>query len=408
MWGINHSFPGRCPRPSKMPLTDLSARSAKPKDKSYRLADGMGMYLEVMPNGSKYWRLKYRHAGKEKRLALGVYPGVSLAQARAARDDARRQLAAGIDPSNARQQAKLVATTARGNTFEILAREWHEKECAAWTTHYAANVLNSLEIDIFPAIGSCSITEITPPQILAVFRKVESRGVVETVSRLHQRCSSVFRYAIITGRATYNPCADLKGAFKTAKTKNMARVKSNDVPTLVKDINGYDGDLITRIALQFMALTFVRTKELIGAQWSEIDFEAAEWRIPAERMKMQDPHIVPLSRQAIGLLREAEKMNAGRTYVFRGPRSKMHMSRSTILCALYRLGYHSRMTGHGFRGLASTMLHEQGFNPDVIERQLAHAERNKVRAAYNHAQYLPERRRMMQHWADHLDQLAQG
>ncbi len=390
-----------------MPLTDLSARNAKPQDKSYRLADGLGMYLEIMPNGSKYWRLKYRFAGKEKRLALGVYPTISLAQARAARDDARRQLAAGTDPSQARQQAKLVATTARGNTFEILAREWHEKECAAWTAHYSTNVLHSLESDIFPAIGSHPITEITPPQMLAVLRKVENRGVVETVSRLLQRCSAVFRYAIITGRATYNPCADLKGAFKAAKTKNMARVQSNDVPTLIQKIRGYDGDLITRIALQFMALTFVRTKELIGAQWSEIDFDAAEWRIPAERMKMRDPHIVPLSRQAIALLGGAEKIKGSSGYVFKGTRAK-HMSRSTILFALYRLGYHSRMTGHGFRGLASTMLHEQGFSPDVIERQLAHAERNKVRAAYNHAQYLPERRRMMQHWADHLDQLAAG
>ncbi|MCK4124515.1 tyrosine-type recombinase/integrase [Ralstonia pseudosolanacearum] len=391
-----------------MPLTDLSARNAQPKDKSYRLADGLGMYLEVMPNGSKYWRLKYRFAGKEKRLALGVYPSVSLAQARAARDDARKQIAAGTDPSQARQQAKLATITAHGNTFEILAREWYEKEHGAWTPVHATKVLHSLESDIFPAFGARPITDITAPEVLAALRKVESRQALTTVARLLQRCSSVYRYAIVTGRTTYNPCADLRGAFKTAKTKNMVRVKSSETPELIKNIRSYDGDLITRIAMQFMALTFVRTSELIGAQWTEIDFEAAEWRIPAERMKMREQHIVPLSRQAIALLREAEKVNAGRPYVFRGAKSKTHISGNTILFALYRLGYHSRMTGHGFRGLASTMLHEQGFSPDVIERQLAHAERNKVRAAYNHAQYLPERRRMMQHWADHLDQLAAG
>ncbi|MFC0127160.1 tyrosine-type recombinase/integrase [Ralstonia solanacearum] len=390
-----------------MPLTDLSARNAQPKDKPYRLADGQGMYLEVMPNGSKYWRLKYRFAGKEKRLALGVYPSVSLAQARAARDDARRQIAAGTDPSHARQQARLATITAHGNTFETLAREWYEKEHGAWTVPHAAKVLRSLESDIFPEFGSRPIANITAPEILATLRKVESRNALTAVARLLQRCSSIYRYAIITGRATYNPCADLKGAFKTAKTKNMARVQSDEVPELIKRIRGYDGNVITRIALQLMALTFVRTKELIGAQWSEIDFDAAEWRIPAERMKMREQHIVPLSRQAIALLREAEKMNAGRQYVFRSTK-KAHIGQTTMLDALHRLGYHSRMTGHGFRGLASTMLHEQGFNPDVIERQLAHAERNKVRAAYNHAQYLPERRRMMQHWADHLDQLAQG
>ncbi|MDO3510067.1 tyrosine-type recombinase/integrase [Ralstonia pseudosolanacearum] len=391
-----------------MPLTDLSARNAQPKDKSYRLADGLGMYLEVMPNGSKYWRLKYRFAGKEKRLALGVYPGVSLAQARAARDNARRQVAAGTDPSHARQQAKLAATTAHGNTFEILAREWYEKERGEWTVAHATKVLRSLESDIFPAFGARPIANITAPEILATIRRVESRQALATVARLLQRCSSVFRYAIVTGRATYNPCADLKGAFQTVRTKNMARVSSNEVPTLMRKIRSYDGDVITRIALQFMALTFVRTSELIRAQWSEIDWDAAEWRIPAERMKMRDPHIVPLSRQAVALLREAEKMNGDRPYVFRSAKSKTHINSSTMLFALYRLGYHSRMTGHGFRGLASTMLHEQGFSPDVIERQLAHAERNKVRAAYNHAQYLPERRRMMQHWADHLDQLAAG
>ncbi|CEJ19699.1 cp4-like integrase protein [Ralstonia solanacearum IPO1609] len=361
----------------------------------------------MMPNGSKYWRLKYRIAGKEKRLALGVYPSVGLAQARTARDDARRLIAAGTDPSQARKEAKLATTTARAHTFEVVAREWHEKQSATWVPTYATKVLHSLETDVFPDLGARPIAEITAPQMLATLRKVESRDALETVARLQQRCSAVFRYAIVTGRAIHNPCTDLKGAFKTAKVQHMARVQANEVPTLIRNIRGYDGDLITRIALQFMALTFVRTKELIGAQWSEIDFETAEWRIPAERMKMRDPHFVPLSRQAIALLHEAEKMTSGRQYVFQSPKGRTHISNNTILYALYRLGYHSRMTGHGFRGLASTMLHEQGFNPDVIERQLAHAERNKVRAAYNHAQYLPERRRMMQHWADHLDQLAQ-
>lgn len=390
-----------------MPLTDLSVRNAKPQDKPYRLADSLGMYLEVMPNGSKYWRLKYRIAGKEKRLALGVYPSVGLAQARTARDDARRLIAAGTDPSQARKEAKLATTTARAHTFEVVAREWHEKQSGTWVPTYATKVLHSLETDVFPDLGARPVAEITAPQMLATLRKVESRDALETVARLQQRCSAAFRYAIVTGRAIHNPCTDLKGAFKTAKVQHMARVQANEVPTLIRNIRGYDGDLITRIALQFMALTFVRTKELIGAQWSEIDFETAEWRIPAERMKMRDPHFVPLSRQAIALLREAEKMTSGRQYVFQSPKGRTHISNNTILYALYRLGYHSRMTGHGFRGLASTMLHEQGFNPDVIERQLAHAERNKVRAAYNHAQYLPERRRMMQHWADHLDQLAQ-
>ncbi|MFV8628926.1 tyrosine-type recombinase/integrase, partial [Ralstonia pseudosolanacearum] len=224
-----------------MPLTDLSVRNAKPQDKPYRLADGLGMYLEVMPNGAKYWRLKYRIAGKEKRLALGVYPGVGLAQARTARDDARRLIAVGTDPSQARKEAKLATTTARTHTFEVVAREWHEKQRATWVPTYATKVLHSLETDVFPDLGARPIAEITAPQMLTALRKVESRNALETVARLQQRCSAVFRYAIVTGRAVHNPCTDLKGAFKTAKVQHMARVHANEVPTLIQKIRGYDG-----------------------------------------------------------------------------------------------------------------------------------------------------------------------
>ncbi|EHP41242.1 cp4-like integrase [Cupriavidus basilensis OR16] len=391
-----------------MPLTDVSVRNAKPKEKPYKLADGLGMYLEITPGGSRYWRLKYRIAGKEKRLALGVYPAVSLAQARTARDEARKLIAAGIDPSKAKQEAKQAAAVAHASTFEVIAREWHEKKVDTWTDDHAVKILRSLVLNVFPDLGARPIAEITPPELLMTLRKVESRNALEIASRLLQRCSTVFRYAIATGRATYNPAGDLKGALKVSKVEHMARVGPDEIPELMRKIRGYDGDLVTRVAMQLLALTFVRTSELIGAHWSEIDFDAAEWRIPAERMKMRDPHIVALSRQAISLLREVEKLTGGRPHVFYSARGAGHISNNTILYGLYRLGYHSRMTGHGFRGLASTMLHEMGYSPDVIERQLAHVERNKVRAAYNHAQYLPERRRMMQHWADYLDQLAAG
>ncbi|MFL9893752.1 tyrosine-type recombinase/integrase [Paraburkholderia sp. RL17-381-BIF-C] len=391
------------------PLTEMQVRKAKPAEKSYRLADGKGLYVEVMPNGSRYWRMKYRFDGKEKRAAFGVYPEVSLAAARQACLAARKQLADGIDPSAQKQEIKRVRALEAASSFEMVAREWFESQKAGWTELYAGKVINSLEVDAFPKIGAKPIGDIEAPHMLEIVRSIEARGVRETAKRILQRSRAVFQYGIMTGRCSRNPAADIDAETvlkKGAGVKHMARVKPIEIPQLMRDIDNYQGDLVTRLALRFMALTFVRTTEMIQAAWTEIDEKAREWRIPAERMKMRDPHIVPLSSQALKVLKELRALNGGEKYVFHSVqgRTRGPISNNTMLFALYRMGYKSRMTGHGFRGLAATVLRESGYSRDVVDRQLAHAERNQVTAAYVHAEYLPERRRMMQHWADQLDQ----
>ena len=402
-------------------LTDIKIRAAKAREKPYKLFDERGLYLLVSPSGAKLWRLKYRFGGKEKTLALGVYPETPLATKRAnageekirgareRRDDARRMLHDGVDPSAEKKLRVREQRIRAENTFEIIACEWHEKRFSGWTPSHARQVFESLEKNAFPYLGDRPIAEIKPPELLDVLRKIERRGAHEVASRVKQRCRQVFQYAIATGRAESDPSRDLDGALKTPQHKNYAALGAAELPEFLGKLEAYDGHLQTRLALRFLALTFVRTGELRAAEWTEIDEKAVEWRIPKERMKMREEHIVPLSKQALTVLAELRTLNGHRRYVFTNlANPEKCMSENTILFALYRMGYHGRATGHGFRATASTILNEQGVKPDVIERQLAHAERNKIRAAYNRAQYLPERRRMMQRWADYLDAVATG
>ena len=389
-----------------MSLSDAKARNAKPKTKPYKIADGEGLFLFVMPSGSKYWRLKYFFAGKEKMLALGVYPEITLADARERRAQARKALAAGNNPGEAKKEAKRVATLKSANAFEVVAREWFEKRKHEWASSSADTMLARLEQHILPKLGQRPIADITAPEVLAVLRGVEEKGTLETARRVMQMCGQIFSYAIATGRAERNPVPDLRGALKTPVAKHHSFLQAGDLPLYLEKLESYDGHPQTKLALRLLLLTFVRTNELRGAQWAEIDWDKAEWRIPAERMKMKELHIVPLSRQATATLRELQKLTGNGDYLFPNQHNpSTFMSENTMLYALYRMGYHSRATGHGFRSTASTILNEHGFRADVIERQLAHAERNKVRAAYNHAQYLPERRKMMQWWADYLDRV---
>ncbi|WP_104657000.1 tyrosine-type recombinase/integrase [Ralstonia insidiosa] len=392
-----------------MPLTDAAIRNAKPTAQPYKLSDGGGMYLHVHPNGSRYWRMAYRIGGKQKVFAIGVYPAVTLAEARQIRDDAKKLVKQGVDPVAERKRAVKLAADERGNTFEAIAREWHQTKLASWTASHATKILGSLEADIFPTLGDSPLTSVTAPRLLDALRMIEKRGALEVAGRVLQRCSAVFRYAIATGRGTYNPATDLRGALKTPEKRHYAALGHADLPEFMQKLASYDGDLQTRLAMQLLALTFVRTGELRAAQWTEFDLEGAEWRIPAERMKMRESHIVPLSQQAVDILHRLRAINDDGAYVFPSRNGRGDcISENTLLYALYRMGYHSRATGHGFRATASTILNEMGFPADWIERQLAHAERNKVRAAYNRAQYLSERRGMMQVWADYLDCSAAG
>jgi integrase len=391
-----------------MALSDIAIRNAKPAEKDVYLFDGGGMFLLIKPNGAKWWRLKYRHGGKNKLLSLGVYPETGLKQAREERDKARELLRQGVDPSTERKRDKQAQKANQENSFEAIAKEWHGKQAARWSPNHAARVLDSLADNVFPDLGAIPVKDVTAQDLLTTLRKVESRGAHETAARILQRCSAVFRYAIVTGRTTYNPAADLQGALTPAKVTHRAALSAADLPEFFAKLDAYQGQRQTVLALRLLVLTFVRTLELRGARWEEFDFEAAEWRIPAERMKMKEPHIVPLSRQALEVLAELRTLNGSYTLVFPGTKPSKPISENTILYALYRMGYHSRATGHGFRATASTVLNELGHPPDVIERQLAHAPRNKVRAAYNRAQYLPERRKLMQAWADYLDGIKDG
>jgi integrase len=400
-----------------MPLNDIAIRSAKPKDRTFKLFDSGGLYLEVSTAGGKYWRWKYRFAGKENRLAFGVYPEVGLKAARKKRDDARYQLGKGIDPAQARKAEKI--SLAGAESFEAIAREWHAKFSPVWVASHGDRILRRLENDIFPWLGKRPIAEIKAPELLAVLRRIESRGAQETAHRVMQNCGQVFRYAVATGRAERDPTGDLRGALPPPKEKHHASIiEPKRIAELLRAIDSYRGFFATRCALQLAPLVFVRPGELRKAQWPEIDLDSGEWRIPAERMKMREHHIVPLSHQAVELLRELEPLtnrpmpsrpNAP-CYVFPSARTRERpMSENAVLAALRRMGYtKDEMTGHGFRSMASTLLHEQGWNHQAIERQLAHAERNAVSAAYNFAEHLPERRRMMQAWADYLDGLKGG
>lgn len=395
-----------------MPLTDSAIRTAKSGEKSAKLADGGGLFLLVNPNGSKWWRLKYRIDGREKLLSLGVYPAVPLRVARERRDEARKLLAAGVDPGAHRKAAKAAQQTQRANTFEVVAREWHNKQSAKWTPRHAERTLDRLEKDLFPYLGSSPVSEIAAPDLLAVLRRKEGKGAVYSAKRLRQIADQVFRYAIATGRTERNPAPDLRGALQAPnKTHHAAMTEPKQVGGLLRAIDAYQGTLVTRCALRLAPLVFVRPKELRMAEWSEIDLEAAEWNIPAEKMKMREPHLVPLSKQAVAILREIQPLTGKGRYVFPSPRTSARpMSDNAILSALRRMGIaKDEMSGHGFRAMARTILDEVlQVRPDFIEHQLAHAVRDPNGRAYNRTAHLTERRKMMQLWADYLDGLKAG
>jgi integrase len=389
-------------------LTDPKIRQAKPADKPYKLFDGGGLFLLVQPGGSKLWRLKYRFSGKEKLLAIGSYDkGVSLKKAREERDKAMNQLVEGIDPGASKRKEKRDDREQAENTFRAIALNWAETCGARWTESHRVRVVASLEADAFSALGDLPIKEITPPMVLGVIRAVESRGALDVASRVLQRTSAVFRYAIQTGRASYNPAADMKGVLKTRKVEHRSAISQGELPDFLKKLDSYSGYPITKLALRLIVLTFVRTGELRGARWEEFDVDQGEWRIPAERMKMRSPHIVPLSPQALAVVEELRPLTGHFDLLFPSQRDQgKPISENTLLYALYRLGYHKRATVHGFRALASTILNETGFRPDVIERQLAHVERNKVRAAYHRSEYLEERQKMMDWWGSCIESMA--
>jgi integrase len=392
--------------PMPKSLSDAAVRNAKPKTKPYKMSDGEGLFLLVTPAGGKYWRLKYFFGSKEKLLALGVFPEIGLSEARERRAQARKVLATGNDPGEVKKEARRQLLQSQENTLEAVAREWHSNRRHKWTANYAKKTLRRLELDIFPRLGTRPIASITAQELLSAIRKIEERGP-DLAHRVLQICGQIYSYAVITERAPMNPAASLRGALTPVVKQNHAYIKPNELPEYLQKLEAYDGAQQTKLAMKFLLLTFVRTGELRAAEWTEIDFEKAEWRIPAERMKMREAHIVPLSRQALAILKELKPVHEQWRYVFPNQHKPSgHMSENTILYGLYRMGYHSKATGHGFRSTASTVLNEHGFPPDVIERQLAHGERNKVRAAYNHAQHLPERRKMMQWWADYLDEIA--
>ncbi len=392
-------------------LTATEVKVAKQKEKPYKLTDGQGLYLQVTPTGRKRWRFKYRFDDKEKLLAFGTYPEISLAEAREKRDAARRQVANGIDPGELRK-AEKTAKTQTTETFEHVAREWHQKFSPRWSPVHAETTIKRLERDAFPWIGSRPIAEIKAPELLTVLRRVESRGALESAHRVKTICGQVFRYAVATGRAERDCAADLKGALPPAKKSHLAALTDpKEVAALLRAIDTYAGSFVVKSALQIAAMFFVRPGELRTAEWSEVDLDAGLWSIPAEKMKMKLPHIVPLSRQAIEILKGLYPLTGRSQYVFPSPRTNRRpMSNNAILAALRRMGYSKdEMTGHGFRAMARTILDEVlHVRPEYIEHQLAHAVRDPNGRAYNRTAHLEERKKMMQLWSDYLDDIKAG
>lgn len=390
-----------------MPLSDTAIRKAKPADKIQRLFDGGGLYLEITPAGSKLWRQKYRIAGKEKRLAHGTYPEVSLAEARARREAARKLLANGIDPGEQKKAEKAAGEERAANNFEAVSREWHGKFSPGWAASHSGKILGRLENDLFPWIGSRPVAEIKAPELLRCLRRIENRGALETAHRVLQNAGQVFRYAIATGRADRDPSADLRGALAPWKPQHYpAPTDPKAVGELLRAIDGYTGGNVVKAMLQLAPLVFVRPGELRQAEWAEIDLDAKEWSIPAHKMKMREPHLVPLSKQAVAILRDLQPLTGNRAHVFPGGHDpRKAMSENALNAALRRMGYDkTTMTAHGFRAIARTLLDEElGFRPDYIEHQLAHAVRDPNGRAYNRTSHLAERRKMMQAWADYLD-----
>ncbi|BDA91864.1 integrase [Klebsiella pneumoniae subsp. pneumoniae] len=387
-----------------MKLNARQVDTAKPREKAYQLADGAGLYPEVVPSGSRYWRMKYRFNGKEKRLAFGVYPAVSIAQARALRDEAKKKLAEGIDPSFAKKEEKLVRDVRLHNTFQAVALEWHGTKVSRWSEGYASDIIEAFNKDIFPYIGQQPVNEIKPLVLLNVLRRMESRGATEKAKKVRQRCSEVFRYAIVTGRAEYNPAADLTSAMSGHESKHYPFLTVEELPDFFKALSGYTGSPLIVLAARLLILTGVRTGELRGAFWSEFDLEKAVWEIPAERMKMKRPHLVPLSTQALEIVQQLKVMSGQYPLVFPGRNDpRKTMSEASINQVFKRIGYTGKVTGHGFRHTMSTILHEEGFNTAWIETQLAHVDKNAIRGTYNHALYLEGRKEMMQWYGDYVD-----
>lgn len=395
-----------------MPLTDTSIKNAKPTDKPRKLADGGGLYLLLNPNGSRWWRLDYRFTGKRKTLSMGTYPDTGLRDARDKRDAARKLLAAGVDPGEQRKAEKAAGEERASNSFEVIAREWHSKQSAAWVELHASRIMLRLENDIFPWLGGRPIADITAKELLTTVNRIVDRGAVESAHRVLQNCGQVMRYAIATGRAERNPAADLRGALPPVKQTHLAAITDpNSIGPLLRSIDGYQGSFVTRCALRLAPLVFVRPGELRQAEWAEFDLDNAQWNIPAEKMKMREPHLVPLAPQAVEILRELHPLTGRGRYLFPSARSPQRpMSNNAVLSALRRMGYATEeMSGHGFRAMARTVLDEVlHFRPDYIEQQLAHAVKDPNGRAYNRTAHLAERRKMMAAWADYLDQLRVG
>lgn len=392
-----------------MKLTARQVETAKPKDKPYKLTDGAGLYLLVNTNGSRYWRLKYRYAGKEKLLSIGTYPDISLADARTKRGEAKKLLANGGDPSEEKQVEKQAKIAAVNNSFKLIALEWHEHKRPNWSKGYAEDILEYLKKDIFPYLGKRPITDIKPKDMLDVLRKMEQRGVLDKLKKTRQACRQIFTYAIVSGRAEYNPVTDLAGVLKAPKQKHFPHLLADELGPFIQALNGYSGSRVTQIATRLLMLTGLRTIELRSAEWQEIDFGKKIWQIPKERMKMRRPHLVPLSTQVYDLLSELKNITGGFQLVFPGRNdSSKSMSEASINQVIKRVGYDKKLTGHGFRHTMSTILHEQGFNSAWIELQLAHVDKNSIRATYNHALYLDGRREMLQWYADYMDKLRKG
>lgn len=393
------------------PLSEVKVRNAKPQENEYKIFDGGGLFLLVTPSGGKLWHFKYRHDKKERKLTFGPYPAISLADARQRRDEARKQVANGIDPG-ALRKAQKQADTEKTETFEVIAREWHMKFSQTWTPGHATTIMSRLERDLFPWIGKRPIAEIKAPELLAVLRRVESRGALESAHRIRTIAGQVFRYAVATGRAERDPAADLRGALPQPGEKHLAAITDpKEVAPLLRAIDGYQGHFVVKCALRLAPMFFVRPGELRQAEWAEIDLEEAVWNIPASKMKMKQPHIVPLCRRAVEILTELKELTGASRYVFPSGRSfSRPMSNNAILAALRRMGYDKdTMTGHGFRAMARTILDEVlQVRPDYIEHQLAHAVRDPNGRAYNRTAHLAERRKMMQTWADYLEGLKSG
>jgi len=394
------------------PLSDIQVKNAKPQAKDYKLMDGFGLYLLITPTNGKLWRFDYRYNDKRKVIALGAYPAISLADARQRREEAKRLLANGVDPGEVKKARKAAIVADRENSFEVIAREWHSKFSGQWSPGHAATVLDRLTRDVFPWLGSKPVAEIKPPDILVILRRVEGRGALETAHRVRTICGQVLRYAVATGRAERDSAADLRGALPPVREKHHAALTDpKEVGDLLRSIDGFKGTFHVKCALQLAPMVFVRPGELRQMEWSEIDFEAAQWSIPAEKMKMKQAHIVPLSNQAVAILKELQPLTGFGRYVFPCHRTPLRpMTNNAINAALRRMGYTSdEMTGHGFRAMARTILDEVlQVRPDFIEHQLAHAVRDPNGRAYNRTAHLDERKKMMQLWADFLDELKSG